>query len=565
MRWSRSFIPTRKENPREAEFVSHRYLVRGGFIEQHASGVYTFLPLGRKVMLKIEKIIREEMNKIGAQEVLLPALTSAEVWKETGRWESFGPDMFKLKDRWERDLALAPTHEEIMTLLAKEHLKSYRDLPQIWYQIQTKFRDEPRPRGGILRVREFAMKDSYSFDATWEGLDESYEKHRQAYLNIFKRTGLKVIVVKASSGLMGGSDSEEFMVLSPSGEDRVVHCPKCGYSANVEVAVARVGNEFIQSKFQRKEKVHTPSVRTVEEVAEFLGIEPALIVKSLLYRTEDGRDVLVLIRGDYEVSDSKLSKVYGATLQLATREYILKKFDTEPGFIGPIDAEVDEIIADESVKNLTNFVVGGNRNDYHIVGVNLDDIKITRFADIREVHDGDICLECGGELSLQNAIEVGHIFKLGTKYSVSLGAQFTDKNGEKKPIIMGSYGIGVGRIMAANVEVNHDDKGIIWPFAIAPYEVNIIEIDHRKTGEFTEGLYKEIKSKGFDVIWDDRDISAGAKFKDSELVGIPISVVVSPKKVEDNIVEVQVRKTGEKFDVKRDELISKIRSLKKEL
>ena len=565
MRWSNSFIPTRKENPREAEFVSHRYLVRGGFVEQHASGVYTFLPLGRKVILKIEKIIREEMNKIGAQEVLLPALTSAEVWKKTGRWESFGNDMFKLKDRWERDLALAPTHEEIMTLLAKEHLKSYRDLPQIWYQIQTKFRDEPRPRGGILRVREFSMKDSYSFDATWEGLDESYEKHREAYLNIFKRTGLNVIVVKASSGLMGGSDSEEFMVLSGSGEDRIVHCKKCGYSANVEVATARVGKEVIPSKFQRKEKVHTPSVRTVEEVADFLGVEPALIVKSLLYVTEDGRDVLVLIRGDYDVSESKLNRVYGANLQLATAEYITKKFDAEPGFIGPIEAEVDEIIADESIKNLRNFVVGGNRNDYHIVGVNLEDIKITRFVDIREVKDGDICLECGGELSLENAIEVGHIFKLGTKYSVSLGAYFTDKDGEKKPIIMGSYGIGVGRIMAANVEVNHDERGIIWPYSIAPYEVNIIEIDPKKTQNDTESIYKELKSKGFDVIWDDREQSAGAKFKDAELVGIPINVVVSPKKMDSGVVELQIRKTGEKFDVKKEELISKIRSLKKEL
>ncbi len=565
MRWSQSFIPTRKENPREAEFVSHRYLVRGGFVEQHSSGVYAYLPLGRKVVLKIEKIIREEMNKIGAQEMLLPALTSAEVWKKTGRWESFGGDMFKLKDRWERDLALAPTHEELMTLLAKEHLKSYRDLPQIWYQIQTKFRDEPRPRGGILRVREFSMKDSYSFDASWEGLDESYEKHRQAYLNIFKRVGLDVIVVKASSGLMGGSDSEEFMVISGSGEERVVHCKKCGYSANVEVARGRIAKEFVQSKFQRKEKVHTPSVRTVEEVAEFLGVEPALIVKSLLYVTEDGKDVLVLIRGDYEVSESKLQSVYGAGLQLATREHILKKFETEPGFIGPLDVEVDEIIADDSIKNLTNFVVGGNRNDYHIVGVNLEDIKINRFVDIREVKQGDICLECGGALSLESAIEVGHIFKLGTKYSASLGAQFTDKNGEKKPIIMGSYGIGVGRIMAANVEVNHDDKGIVWPYSIAPFEVNLIEIDPKKTKEEAESIYKELKSKGFDIIWDNRELSAGAKFKDTELIGIPINVIVSPRKMKDGILEIQVRKTGEKFDVKKDELLSKIRSLKKEL
>lgn len=565
MKWSYSFIPTRKENPREAEVVSHRYLVRAGFIEQLASGVYTFLPLGRKVMLKIERIIREEMNKIGAQEILLPALTTSEVWKMSRRWEEFGSDMFRLKDRWERDLALAPTHEEIISLLAREHLKSYRDLPQIWYQIQTKFRDEPRPRGGILRVREFSMKDSYSFDATWEGLDESYEKHRQAYLNIFKRTGLEVVVVKASSGLMGGSDSEEFMVLSPSGEDEIVHCTKCGYSANIEVAVARIAKEFVQSKFQKKEKVYTPSVRSVEEVAEFLGIEPALIVKSLLYRTDDGRDILVLIRGDYEVSNAKLEKVYSGNLQLASREYILSKFNTEPGFIGPIDINVDEVIADESLRTLTNFVVGGNRNDYHIVGVNLDDIRINRFADIREVCEGDICLECGGRLALQNAIEVGHIFKLGTRYSTSLGAQFTDKNGEKNPIIMGSYGIGVARIMAANVEVHHDDKGIIWPFSIAPYEVNIIEINHKKTGEYTERLYKELKSKGFDVIWDDRDIRAGIKFKDTELIGIPIAVIVSPKKIEEGRLEIQVRKTGEKINVKRDELITKIRSLRKEL
>ena len=560
MRWNKAFIPTLKEDPKEAENASHRLLLRGGFVKQHQSGVYIFLPLGWKVMLKIMKIVREEMDRIGAQEMLMPALTSGDVWKKSGRWEDFGSDMFRLKDRKNRDIALAPTHEEIMTLLAKEHIRSYRDLPQIWYQIQTKFRDEPRSRAGILRVREFLMKDSYSFDADWEGLTQNYEKHREAYARIFMRSGLEFIGVEASTGLMGGSKSEEFMVIADAGEDSLIICEKCGYSANLEVAEGMPRIEKIEGKFEKKEKVHTPSVRSVEEVSDFLGISPSLIVKSLMYHIED-EPVLVLIRGDYEINEAKLAKVLGPKAHLASHEYIEERFGVEPGFLGPIGIDVKRIIADETIRTIKNFVVGANKSDYHIVGVNMEDLNIEAFYDLRAVKEGDYCPKCGHPLVEKKAIEIGHIFQLGTKYSESLEAYYTDKNGKLRPIVMGSYGIGIGRIMAAAVELYHDEKGIIWPVAISPYEVSIVEINPQKTGDKTEEIYNELKNNGIDVIWDDRNETAGFKFKDSELVGYPFKVVVGERKLKDNRVEVQIRKSGESFDVDRGNLVAKLKEL----
>jgi prolyl-tRNA synthetase len=564
MRWSRALIPTLKENPKEAETPSHRLLLRGGFITQHQSGVYTFLPLGWKVMLKIQNIIREEMDAIGAQELLMPALTTGDVWKQSGRWESFGKDMFKLKDRKGKDIALAPTHEEIISLLAKDYIKSYRDLPQIWYQLQTKFRDEPRPRGGILRVREFIMKDSYSFDRDWEGLEVSYQKHKEAYTKIFQRCGLKFVVVEASSGLMGGKKSEEFMVITEAGEDAIAVCENCGYHANIEVAKAKLPNNVKTGPFKTKEMVHTPNVKSVEEVSAFLGVEPSLIVKSILFNNAEGRTTLVLIRGDYEINEAKLKQVLGDGYELASPDFVMHKFGVEVGFVGPIGINVDKIIADESVRLIDNFVIGANKSDHHIVGVKISDLKIDEFADLRVVRDGELCERCGAPLKIENALEVGHIFQLGTKYSDSLDVKYADADGTLKPIIMGSYGIGVGRVMAAAVELYHDEKGIIWPFSIAPYHINIVEINPQKTAETTEKIYRELKESKFETLWDDRNISAGVKFKDTELIGIPINIVVSENNLSRGEVEIQVRKDGSKFNTKLEILRETLESVVKD-
>jgi prolyl-tRNA synthetase len=564
MRWSKALIPTLKENPREAETPSHRLLLRGGFITQHQSGVYTFLPLGWKVMLKIQNIIREEMDAIGAQELLMPALTTGDVWKQSGRWESFGKDMFKLKDRKGKDIALAPTHEEIISLLAKDYIKSYRDLPQIWYQLQTKFRDEPRPRGGILRVREFIMKDSYSFDRDWEGLEVSYQKHKEAYTKIFQRCGLKFVVVEASSGLMGGKKSEEFMVITEAGEDAIAVCENCGYHANIEVAKAKLPNNVKTGPFKTKEMVHTPNVKSVEEVSAFLGVEPSLIVKSILFNNAEGRTTLVLIRGDYEINEAKLKQVLGDGYELASPDFVMQKFGVEVGFVGPIGINVDKIIADESVRLIDNFVIGANKSDHHIVGVKISDLKIDEFADLRVVKDGEVCERCGAPLKIENALEVGHIFQLGTKYSDSLDVKYADADGTLKPIVMGSYGIGVGRVMAAAVELYHDEKGIIWPFSIAPYHINIVEINPQKTAETTEKIYRELKESKFETLWDDRNISAGVKFKDTELIGIPINIVVSENNLSRGEVEIQVRKDGSKFNTKLEVLRETLESVVKD-
>ncbi|HDM90396.1 MAG TPA: proline--tRNA ligase [candidate division WOR-3 bacterium] len=564
MKWSKAFIPTLKEDPKEAESASHKLLLRGGFVRQHQSGVYIFLPLGWKIMLKIINIVREEMNRIGAQEMLLPSLTASELWEESGRWESFGSDMFRLKDRKDKDMALAPTHEEIMADIARNSIRSYRDLPQIWYQIQTKFRDEPRPRSGILRVREFIMKDSYSFDTSWEGLDESYEKHREAYIRIFKRSGLRFRVVRASSGLMGGSASEEFMVPSPAGEDVLAVCDNCGYAANLEVAKG-IPDPIPESPFKKREKVHTPDVKSVEEVSAFLKVSPSLIVKSLVYMVGDD-PYLVLIRGDHDVNEAKLSSAFGGEVRLAEPGEVMDLFGVQVGFVGPIGIKAKGIIADLALKGGRGMVVGANEEDHHIVGVNLEeDIEISRFEDIRSVKEGDKCENCGSPLRIEKAIEVGHIFKLGTRYSESMGVYYTAQDGSRKPIIMGSYGIGIGRIMAAACEIYHDEKGISWPINIAPYEVVLLEIDHRKTGDRAGELYEDLLKRGVDVIWDDRDAGAGFKFKDAELIGIPIIAVISERKLKEGKLEIQFRRDGQSMDVNFDEAGAAIAEIVREL
>jgi len=545
VRFSRFLAPTLKEDPKEAEVRSQRLLMRGGFFRQHMSGVFIFLPLGWRVLQKVARIIREEMDRIGAQEVLMPALTAGEVWKATGRWEAFGADMFRLKDRKGRDMALAPTHEELMTLLARNFFRSYRDLPQILYQIQTKFRDEPRPRGGVLRSREFAMKDSYSFDATWEGLEESYALHDRAYRRIFDRAGLKYVVVSASSGLMGGSQSEEFMVLSDAGEDRLVLCDACGYAANIEVAEGKREDEPAPSPFQRKEKVSTPGVRSVEEVAAFLNVTPEVILKGLVVRTPT-RMVMALVRGDRDLAESKLQRALGEEVRMATPEEVLKVFGAPIGFVGPVDAPPEvEIIADFSVQQVKGGVVGGNEKDTHIVGVTPGvDFPVSRFVDLALLKEGDRCVRCGEPLRFRSAIEVGHIFKLGTKYSEALGAFFTDADGKEHPIIMGSYGIGLARVMAAAVELYADEKGIRWPISIAPFEAVLLDLDPGKYGEISRKLYTSLQEKGVEVIWDDRSVSAGVKFKDADLIGYPFRLVVGERGMGEGKVEIQNRFDG---------------------
>ncbi|NPA80384.1 MAG: proline--tRNA ligase [Thermotogae bacterium] len=546
MRQSKSLIRTYREPPADAETKSHRLLVRGGYVRQLTSGVYTFLPLGWRVMKRIMEIIRQEMDAIGAQELFMPSLTSSSLWEESGRWESFGDDMFRLRDRKGRDYALAPTHEEIISEIARNVIHSYKDLPQIWYQLQTKFRDEPRPRGGLLRVREFIMKDSYSLDATWEGLDESYAKHRKAYERIFTRCGLKFVHVKASSGLMGGKESEEFMVISDAGEDRLVLCDSCGYAANVEVAPAIPEERVEESPFKELKKVHTPNVRSIEEVSEFLGVEPKFLVKSLVYMTDEG-PVLVLVRGDHEVNEEKLARIL-PNPRLATADEVLSLLGVEVGFVGPLNVSLPKI-ADHAVRYLRGFVVGAGEEDHHIVGVNPEDLGDVRWEDIRYATEGDRCPVCGSPLRLVNAIEIGHIFKLGTRYSESMGVFFSDRDGQRKPVIMGSYGIGPGRIMVSAVELYGTENSMLWPKSIAPFDVHIVDL----VGEGEE-IYDLLRRAGYDVLWDEREERAGVKFKDADLIGVPLRIVIG-RAWKDGKVELQDLWAQERLELPKERLL----------
>jgi prolyl-tRNA synthetase len=566
MRWTKSFIPTLKENPKETEIKSHVLLLKGGFIRQVASGIYTFLPLGWKVFKKISNIIREEMDRIGGQEFYYPALTPKEIWESSGRWESFGDDMFRLKDRKGREFSLAPTHEEIVSELVKNEIRSYKELPQIWYQIQVKFRDEPRPRGGLIRCREFAMKDSYSLDATWEGLDESYKLHYSAYERIFKRCGLLFNVVEASTGLMGGKESHEFMVISQNGEDSVVICPKCFYSANIEIAETYPLNEIIEGKYKRKEKVYTPNIKSVKEVSEFLNVREEEIIKSIIFKI-DGKKVLVLIRGDCEINEFKLLKIYGKNIKIYEPDEILKEFKVSAGFVGPIGINVDEIIADHGVKGIRNGVVGANEDNYHIVGVTPEiDFKVNGYFDIRKIRERDLCPKCGNEIFVQKGIELGHIFKLGTRYSETMGIYYTDKDGKLKPVIMGSYGIGLGRIMAASQELYSDEDGMVWPPSIAPFIFHILPIDFKdKVKEESERIYKNLLEKNEEVLIDDREETPGTKFKDADLIGIPIRITIGKKFLEKNLIEIRLRKTKEIIEVKKEDFFEKIFKIKEEI
>jgi len=548
---SNYFIPTLKETPSEAEVPSHIYLVRGGFIRQLAAGLYEYLPLGFRVLKKIENIIRKHMDEAGALEVLLPILTPSELWQETGRWEVYGKELFKVEDRKGRLFALGPTHEETITDLIRKNIRSYKDLPKNFYQIQTKFRDEARPRYGLIRGREFLMKDAYSFDVSEEMAIKSYEIMKKAYKKIFDELGLDYLMVEADTGAIGGKFSHEFVVKAANGEAHIVYCEKCEYAANVEAAKYEFELDKLPPEKEKPlEKVHTPKVSSVDDVAKFLGVDTKKIVKTLVYILSDGTAVAVLIRGDRELNETKLINHFNILdARLATSKE-LEKMGIVEGFVGPIGLDIP-VYADVSVKDLHNFVVGANEKDYHYINVNIPrDFKPIEFVDFSTAKENDPCPNCKSPLKETTGLEVGHIFLLGTKYSEAMKAYFVDKDGKERPIIMGCYGIGVSRLMAAAVEQNHDENGIIWPENIAPFKLHILALNMKdeKIREVAERIYNLAKEKGIEVLYDDRDMSAGAKFKDADLIGIPHRIVVG-RGVKNKIVEYQHRKDQQKQSI----------------
>ena len=554
MRYSHLFIPTLKEAPGDAEAVSHKLMVRAGYVRQLAAGLYIYLPLGIRVMEKINRIIREEMNAIGGQEVSMPALNPAEVWQQTGRWDTIGDEMFRLKDRSGRDMCLAMTHEETMTWLAAHDIRSYRDLPQIWYQLQTKLRDEARPKSGVLRTREFVMKDSYSFDRDEAGLDKSYQIHLEAYKKMYSRCGLKFSVVQSDTGMMGGSMAHEFMASSPAGEDEVALCDACGYAANVELA----GSVPKTPKFSdwKNEEVSTPEKRTIDEVSRFLQVTPDLLLKSILVISDNG-PVLALVRGDQTLHEKKLMKIIGPH-RPAQKEEVKEVLGVPAGFIGPMGHTVRKI-ADTSLQEGL-YIAGANKEGFHVKGVKAGRDFEAEFSDIHLAAAGDACVQCGKPLRIERVIEVGNIFKLGTKYSVPLKANYLDESGNEKPIIMGSYGIGPARIAAAAVEQGNDENGIIWPLSIAPYQALIVPVNVKdaKIMDTAEELYAALEEKGFEVLLDDRDERAGVKFKDADLIGIPYRVIIGEKNLKEGVVELKERKTGSTEKVPLVEAVDRV-------
>ncbi|MDW7999251.1 MAG: proline--tRNA ligase [Thermodesulfovibrio sp.] len=550
MRYSQLFIPTMREVPSGISAISHILMLRAGYVRQLAAGLFIFLPLGWRVLNKINMILKEEMEKIGAQEISMPILHPAEIWQETGRWYTIKEEMFRLKDRTGRDMCLGMTHEEIMTWIASKEIKSYRQLPQIWYQIQTKLRDEARPRGGVLRTREFIMKDSYSFDIDWEGLDKSYNLHAEAYHRIFSRCGLKYYQVESDPGIMGDLESHEFMAPTPAGEDDIVLCDSCGYAANIEVAKSEIST-LTPSNLEYKE-IYTPNKKSVKEVSDFLGLSEKYFIKTLLVISEKNGPVLVMLRGDQELNEKKLARIIGE-FSFATPEQSLEILGVELGFVGPFGHKIKKI-ADFSIQKEIAYVSGANKKDYHLQGIIPGVHFDAQWMDIRKVKEEDRCYKCGGSLRIEKAIEVGNIFKLGTKYTEPLHAYFLDKDGKEKPIIMGSYGIGPARVAAAAIEQNHDSDGIIWPKSISPFDIEIIPLnmEDEKTVNIAEELYEKVTEiynsfadRHMEVLIDDRDERPGVKFKDADLIGIPIQVIIGEKGLKDNKIEIKIRRTKE--------------------
>jgi len=549
MRYSEMFLPTIREIPSDAEVVSHQLMLRAGMIRKLTAGIYTYLPLGYRVIRKVEQIIREEMNRAGAQEIFMPAVQPAELWQESGRWDHYGKELLRFRDRHDRECCLGPTHEEVVTDLVKNEIKTYRQLPRNLYQIQTKFRDEIRPRFGVMRCREFGMKDAYSFDIDQEGADVSYKKMYDAYHAIFQRCGLRFRAVEADTGSIGGSFSHEFMVMADTGEDAVVFCSKCNYAANLEKAeIARPREEKADEKaFLPLEEIHTPNVRTIEEVCAFLSVTPQSVIKTLIF-SADGKPVAVLIRGDEEVNEIKVKNLLRCNeLEMAMEDMIMAAANSPRGFVGAVGIKA-KVLADYSLINMVNCVMGANKEDYHIKNVNLGrDFKVDAFADLRVARESDPCPRCQGELRFARGIEVGHVFKLGTKYSNAMKAVYLDKNGQEQTMVMGCYGIGIGRTVAASIEQNNDENGIIWPIPIAPFHVMItpVNINEQRLASVAETLYQALTEKGLDVLFDDRDERAGVKFNDADLIGIPLRITIGPKRLAEGKVEVKIRRTGE--------------------
>jgi prolyl-tRNA synthetase len=585
-RMSRAFIPTLKEAPVDAVAVSHQLLVRGGFVRQLAAGIYSYLPLAMRSLEKIETIVREEMDRIGGQEFRLPALHPAEIWRQSGRWDVMGDEMFRLTDRRGGEYGLGMTHEEIFTLLARDELRSYRDLPQIWYQIQTKFRDEPRPKSGLLRVREFPMKDAYTFDLDQAGLDRAFEEQRQAYERIFRRCGVETVMVQAHSGAMGGSGSAEFMARTEAGEDLVAACPSCGYAANQETATSRISHSPalvaagapvlsvpVESPAGGRvgtgagtRRFATPGVLTIEALAQPPYSVPAdRQLKTLVYVADD-RPVVAVVRGDHTLSEAKLQTALGASVvRAAQTDEVVALMGAHPGSLGAVGFTKAPVLVDQVLLGRTNMVTGANEDGFHLRGIDVErDVLVhgARLADLRTAQAGEGCPRCDGHLELYKALELGHIFKLGTKYSVPLEAHVLTADGAQVPIFMGSYGIGIGRVMAAAIELHHDDDGIIWPWSIAPYQTHVLTLGGDEAlAAFAEEVVAILDAAGLDVLYDDRDARAGVKFKDADLLGMPLRVAVGRKGLADRAVEWKLRASGPVELVPLADLPERIRTL----
>ena len=575
MRASQLLLPTVKEDPAGAEAISHKLMVRAGLVRQLAAGIYVYLPVGWRVMQKVAAIIRDEMDAIGGQEMLMPVINPAEIWQQSGRWDAIGGELFRFKDRKGADMALAMTHEEVITWLAAREVHSYKQLPQLWYHIQTKERDEARPKSGVLRTREFIMKDSYSLDVSYEALRESYATHIAAYDRIYKRCGVEVMMVEGDSGMMGGSVSHEYMAYADAGEDEIVFCRGCGYAANVDMALAGADREPPHSEVQAAagagsavdlladEVKPTPDAKTIAAVGAFFRLPARAFLKALVMTVEDGgtgRQVMVLLRGDHELSELKLRKALGAEFRLATADEVLAAQGIAPGYVGPVPTTLP-VYADEVLRR-GHYVAGANKPDHHRTGVTLEMVPQATFCDLRRAAPGDPCPQCVGDLQGARVIEVGNIFQLGTKYSEPMGATFLDVDGKEQPIVMGSYGIGLARVAAAVIEQHHDGNGICWPPSIAPFDVHLVLVraSDEVQAALAEQLYAELAAAGFDVLFDDRDMSPGIKFKDADLLGCPAQVVVG-KRAPEGLVELKDRASGERRDVPVAELAPALRDL----
>jgi prolyl-tRNA synthetase len=561
MKMSKMFLPTLKEVPADAEIRSHQLMIRSGMIKKMSSGVYNQLPIGLRVFSKVAQIIREEMNAKGAQEILCSAIIPAELWQESGRWEAMGEEMFRLKDRTSRDYCLGPTHEEAFTDIVRQEITSYKQLPMNLYQIQTKYRDERRPRFGVMRTKTFTMKDAYSFDVDHDGMAKSYQDMFDAYVNIFRRCGLDNSPVMADSGAIGGSVSAEFMVKSDVGEDEVVFCSKCDYAANIERAES-VNDTLEKEELKELKEIHTPGVGTIKELEDFFKASPKKLAKTLVY-TADGKTVAVVVRGDRDVNEVKVENAIGGVIEfaLATDEVVKEVTSADVGFAGPINIKADFVFIDKEVADQNNMIIGANKTEFHIENANYGRDYEGVVGDFRNVKEEDKCLECGSPIEIARGVEVGHIFQLGTKYSEAMNANFIDKDGKSKPILMGCYGIGVERTAAAVIEQHNDENGIIWPLAIAPYHVSIVQVDmkNEENSQIAENIQNELEAMGVEVLLDDRNERVGVKFKDSELLGIPIRITVG-KDAKDGKVEYKLRDAADKELVEISEIIKKVKA-----